>query len=112
MNQKCKKKKNNRTRRAVFPSETVLALSYVFMVSNNALHSGYSVCHTCARLQGHVYVQRRIQASFYRASLQVQMQGAMQRGVLRDGRRNSPLLIATNVRDLFRETAFNFESGA
>lgn len=34
----------------------MLALSRVFMVSNNALHSGYSVCRTCARLQGHVHI--------------------------------------------------------
>lgn len=37
-------------------------------------------------------------------SVQVQLQGAMRYGaVLRDGHRNGPLLIATNVRDLFEK---------
>lgn len=58
MNQKCIKN-NQRRRRVVFPSKSpsiTLALSRVFMVSNNALHSGYSVCRTYARLQGHVHI--------------------------------------------------------
>lgn len=44
------------------------------------------------------------------ASLQVQMQGATQRNVLRDGRRNRSLLIATNVRDLFGKPRLTLEA--
>lgn len=89
----------------------MLALSRVFMVSNNALHSGYSVCRTCARLQGHVHV------AGYRL-LFIGPCVAAGADARRDAARRCPrrsqeqASINSNVCPWFvRETAFNFASG-
>lgn len=83
----------------------------LYAVSNNALHSGYSVCRTCARLQGHVH--HRIQASFYRTIPRCRCSCRARCGAARRSPpRRSQEQVSINSHEcawFVRETTFSYE---